>query len=159
MVCFESGMVIQWLTLSLHNIYRLAGIFSVCIWVLSKLSCFLPQSKYMHGIGESLQLSMNWPYVWMWVWMVVCITALALWWLGSLSRLSCHPSCDRWDGLQPPRDPELNMHVDDWCVLLHMKSCILYNKCWLCSEISKWTSKQIHSGQKDLDEVLKLKNL
>lgn len=29
----------------------------------------------------------------------------------------------------------------------------------MCSEISKWTSKQIHGVQKDLDEVLKLKNL
>lgn len=29
----------------------------------------------------------------------------------------------------------------------------------MCSEISKWTSKQIHSVQKDLDEALKLKNL
>lgn len=29
----------------------------------------------------------------------------------------------------------------------------------MCSEISKWTSKQIHSVQKDLDEVFKLKNL
>ena len=128
------GLILTW-GLSVWSLH----VLPVYAWVLSGYSGFLPPSKNMHVrlIGDSKVVLRS-----ECVWLLVLCGPVIDWW--PVQGVPCLLPDDRWDRLQPPRDPTDGLSgyrkwMDNKIQMFFFASfgsrltivlCLLYNQLW-----------------------------